>query len=178
MPSCFHWSAQKGTLLNPSSGQSRCDPETFKLKNSRAPLYPPLPNRRVALRPQLSTETVLRGLKRLSNPQARQAHPLKLKLTHGALTTLVAGLVSGARWDWSQFACRCSCLPPCMENVLESMFEGMETPSKAVCTGRPWRRASWDESSRASVPSPQSSRCLSRLIVFFPNWKRCPVLWV
>ncbi len=108
-PSCLLWSAQRGVTLNPSLGLTRC--ELKKLKNSKVSLCPPLPNLRAALQPQQGTETVPRGLKRQLKPQARQAHPLKLKLTRGALTTLAAGLVSSASWGWSQFTCRCACLP-------------------------------------------------------------------
>ncbi len=117
--SCFLGSAQRGVILNPSPRQTRCDLETVKLENSRVPLCPPPPNPQVALQPQRGTGTVLRELKRPLEPQARQAHPLKLKLTRGALTTLVAGLVSSASRDWSRLPVDVfACLPTCMENVL------------------------------------------------------------
>lgn len=96
-PSCFLRSAQRGAILNPSPGQTKCDLETFKLNNSKVPLCPPRPNLRVGPQAQPGTKTGPRGLKRQLKPQARQARPLKLKLTRGALT-LVAGLVSSAKW--------------------------------------------------------------------------------
>lgn len=124
--SCFVGSAQRGVILSLSPGQTRCDLETFKLENSKVPLCPPLPNLPVVLQPQPGTGRVPLGLKRSLKPQARQAHLLKLKLTRGALTTLIVGLVSSTSWDRSRFACRCSCLPACMENVLVSLFEAKE----------------------------------------------------
>lgn len=109
--SCFFWSVQRGAIVNLSPMQIICGHERVKLKNSKLPHFPPHLNLRVALQLPPGTETVPLGLKRPVKPQARQAHPLKLKLTRGTLSILVVGLVSSVRWDWSRFACQYSWLP-------------------------------------------------------------------
>lgn len=147
--SCFLWSAQRGVILSLLPGQFKCDLEMFKLKNSKVPLCPPLPNLQVALQPQPGTEMVRLGLKRPLKPQARQVHPLNLKLTRGTLTTLVVGLVSLASWDWSQFSCQFSWLPA-------SLHE------KCACV-TVWSKR-WP-SIKLSEPANQWNRLLS--IVFF-----------
>lgn len=131
--SCFLWCAQRGVILNPPPGQTRHDLETFKLKNSKVPLCPPLPNPQVALQAQPGTKTVPPGLKRPLKPQARQARPLKLKLTRGALTTLVAGLVSSTSLNWSHFACRCPYLPASLHGKRACITVWRKRSYKVVC---------------------------------------------
>lgn len=91
---------QRGVILKVSSVRLKRDHETFKLKSSKAPPCPPLPNLQVALLLLLlppDTETVPLLLKRPVKLQARQAPPLRLKLTRGTLTTLIVAMVSSVR---------------------------------------------------------------------------------
>lgn len=86
--------AQRGVVLKVSSVRVKRDREM--LKSSKAPPCPPPPSLRVALLP-LPPDTEMGPLlpKRPVRLRARQAPPpLRLKLTRGALTTLIVGLVS------------------------------------------------------------------------------------
>lgn len=94
---------QRGVVLKVSSVRVKRDRETFKLKSSKAPPCPPPPSLQVALLPlPPDTETGPLLPKRPVRLRARQGPPpLRLKLTRGALTTLIVGLVSSAGFSVS-----------------------------------------------------------------------------
>lgn len=93
---------QRGVVLKVSSVRVKRDRETFKLKSSKAPPCPPPPSLQVVLLPlPPDTETGPLLPKRPVRLQARQAPPLRLKLTHGALATQIVGLVSSAGFSAS-----------------------------------------------------------------------------
>lgn len=125
-PPCSLWSAQRSVTLNRLAGQTRHEPETPKLKNSKVPphqhLLNPLGAR--ALRP--GTKMVRLLLKRPLKLQARLAHPSRRKLTRGILTLLAEGMVSSAGCWRNLLTNGCpplpACLPPCMRNTCLSVF--------------------------------------------------------
>lgn len=139
-------------ILNLSSVQIKRDPKMFKLKSSPVPPCLPLPNLQVALLQPPDTERLPLGLKRPVNLQARQAHPVKPKLTRGTLTTLIAGTVSSVRSAAGLPVSTLSRRRHCMENVLLSLCE----------VG--------DESVKSAKPVKTVFHCLPSLhLVLFPS---------